>query len=157
MIEKITDTGAIGGFQPFRLGKVLDISSVPFASSEGVINNDVNFRMGKDWIDINPQYLSADYEEQSEQSIEGDFYEAKYRCFIPKATYDRLQEITKLEFSNFVIDATDNIGERRLIGTEKYSMRLMANLTIPKKVNDIQGFELVFTGILKKRAPKFNP
>jgi len=138
----------IPGVSLFEFIPVDDVESV---SEPNGMEVTVTLKTGKAWLKgFSSEKLA--YNEEAEESDEGDSYLVKMSGFVPGDSKDLLSYFAELKQNRFLIKVKDLNGELRLMGSIDIGSRFSYS---NKKDNENNGYSFVFSAFHPDLPPFF--
>jgi hypothetical protein len=95
------------------------------------------------------------YNEEKQQSPHGDYYKAKLTAFIPQDRSEVNNQLELMKNKLFIIDYTDNNGERKLVGTVENPLSFTDTMDTGANVPNRNGYTIEFSGDILKKSPTY--
>jgi len=122
---------------------------------DGVVNQSLFLINNAEWLDI-PIYNNKVAFKETPLDNNASAYSVSLSLFIAGNEVDNVNGFEALNGKLFLLDYTDNNNNRRLVGFSDEPMKLSIDFNVPDSHTGVSGHSLVFTGIVSKRAPKYD-
>ena len=96
---------------------------------------------------------TGSFDEQHNESAQGDFYKVKLQVLVPHDTPDVAEAVQRLTGGKYLAAYQDGNGLTKLVGTKEWPLRFAADLETGKKATDRNGYPLTFSAEIPTRAP----
>jgi len=146
----------IPGLQGFNFIPFQDVDTIPDAD-DGLIDSAITLEGGKQWFTGYSTIGTLSYKEIGQKDDNGDYYEKELSGYIPKDSQEIRSLLDEMENYFFIIDYTDNNGNRKIIGSTTEPLSFKSDLNIDAGGDGKNGHNFIFSGSGIKKSYFYSP
>lgn len=146
----------LGGLASLAFIPVTYIASIPDPVDHEV-KEAVVLHPGKQWFNAYATEDTMSFLENSDEDLEGMFFEPKLELFVPKGISVLAALFKEMKLHQYIVDCFDNNNVRRLIGTLDSPLDFKYKYNSRTKTTGLNGYTLTFFGQTIEPAPSYNP
>lgn len=144
----------LGGLYHFRFIPKNDVNSIPVAIS-GKICEPVELKSGARWFDFYATEGTQSFNEDQQTNDHGNYFKLKLSGSTPKIRTEVSDIFNEMKDQEFIIDCTDNNGNRRLIGTINEPLRFSFKSDTGNGAQNKNAYSFEFYGDVSKVPPTY--
>lgn len=144
----------IGGVYLLKFIPKTDVSSIP-ATINGKVCEPVILNSGARWYEFYGTEGTKSLKEDQQPSEHGDYFKLKLAGSTPKIRTDVSDIFNEMKDQEFIIDCTDNNGNRRLLGTINEPLRFQFTSDTGNGAANKNAYTFEFYGDVSKVPPTY--
>ena len=157
-MEIFSSCNASGGGVSFKILEAVNASnytSNSILNSNAVKTTPVVLVGSAVWLNV-PLNRNTISSAETPLDSSGSAYQVNFSLFVTGNEVENINAFEQLQGKRFLIDFTDNNDNRRLFGFSDEALKLSISFNVPEVVTGISGHALTFSGMVSKRAPKYD-
>ena len=153
-ITRHTDDN-LGGLNAFKIVSAKAVTSLPSVVN-GAIQHQLTLLPGHRWLSVYCTEFTMNYKEVPIDSEHGAAFKKTLTGKTPKDRAELTQLFNEMKDQGFIIDYTDNNGQRKLVGSPQEPMYFKPALDTKAEMAQRNEHELVFEGEGIDKSPFYN-
>ena len=145
----------VGGIFLFKIAFTDDVQSMSLPIN-GNVCEPVELKSLARWYDVYGTEGTIKFNEDQQQSPQGDYFKVKLSASIPKDRTEVKNSLEEMKNKTFIIDYTDYNNERKLVGTLTEPLKFSSSLDTGNKIPSLNAHAIEFFGNALTKAPTYS-